>query len=408
MTVQTPPARRTAATNTTSAYGWVERGFHWAIALLIPTAIALGVIAHDMAFDTDAALARKAMLFSLHKTVGVTIFFVALARILWAASQPRPAALHPERRAETALASLVHWLLYGSLVLVPLLGWAHHATSEGFAPILWPFGQSLPFLPKDADLSATLATLHMVFERVMVAALLLHIVGTIKHSWVDRDSTFQRMWRGVDPGPLTGAGRHLAPLAGAVVIWAMALGVGLWLSPHPATASATGVASVSAPSDWTVEEGTLAITVQQLGSAVTGTFADWQAAIAFDEAPRADGSLGTVEVAVATGSLTLGSVSDQATGADFLASEAFPQAVFEAVLLPGGENYVAEGTLSLRGVEVPLSLPFTLTLDEGRATMSGGVTLDRRTFAMGETYPDESSVGFAVEVSVDLVARRDE
>jgi cytochrome b561/polyisoprenoid-binding protein YceI len=404
-------APRDAATNTPSTYGWVERAFHWSIALLIPTVIALGVVAYDWPYDTDAALATKATLFSAHKTVGIAILFVALARIAWALAQPRPRPLHPERRLETFAASTVHWLLYGSLVLVPLLGWAHHATAEGFAPIWWPFGQSLPFLPKDPTLSGQLATLHMTFERVLVLALLLHVAGTLKHVFVDRDSTFARMWRGADPGPLRASKSHAAPLAAALVVWAAALGAGLLIGPRGAQAVQVPAeaASVSGISTWTVEEGTLAITVTQLGSPVTGTFGDWQAAIDFDETPRADGTLGTVEVGVSTGSLTLGSVSQQAVGPEFLASEAFPQAVFTATILPDGDAYVADGTLALRGVEIPLRLPFTLALDGDRAEMTGQVQLDRRDFGMGvENYADESSVGFSVALDVALTAVRAE
>ena len=399
--------RRHAATNTTSTYGWVERAFHWAIALLIPTAIALGIVAQRWGFDSDAALATKATLFSLHKTVGVAILVVALARIAWALTQPRPRPLHPERRAETFLAALVHWLLYGSLVLVPLLGWAHHATAEGFAPILWPLGQSLPLLPKDPALSETLATLHVVFERVLVAALLLHVAGAAKHAVIDRDATLPRMWRGADPGPLPGGGRHLAPLAAAAVVWLAALGVGLALTPHEAQATAAE-ARTDAAANWTVEEGTLSITVTQLGSPVTGSFADWQAAVDFDETPRADGTHGAVEVAVSIGSLALGSVTNQALSADFLSAEAHPTATFRAPLTAEGDGYVADGTLSLRGVEVPVRMPFALTLDGDLATVEGTARLDRRDYAMGETYPDETSVGFGVVVDVALTARRAE
>jgi hypothetical protein len=38
--------------------------------------------------------------------------------------------------------------------------------------------------------------------------------------------------------------------------------------------------------------------------------------------------------------------------------------------------------------------------------MAGTVTLDRRDFGMGASYGDESSVGFAVGVKVDLLAKR--
>lgn len=395
--------RRTQATNTTSTYGWVERGFHWAIAILMVTVIVLGKVAYDAAFDTDAALARKAWLFSFHKTVGVTIFFVAVLRIAWAVTQPRPRAMHGG--PEAMLASLVHWLLYGSLVIVPLLGWTHHATAEGFAPIWWPFGQGFPGLGKDAALSLTLGQLHKTFVWVLLGSLALHVVGTIKHVVVDKDQTFARMWRGTDPGPLAAVRGHVLPVVAAAVVWLGALGVGLALTPTQ-QAVASGTAEVAGAANWTVEEGTLSITVAQLGSPVTGTFADWQAAIDFDEAARADGTHGTVEVSVATGSLTLGSVTVQATGAEFLAAVDFPTARYAALIRAEGEGYVADGTLELRGVEIPLTLPFTLAIEGDMATMTGQTTLDRRDFGMGETYPDESSVGFAVTLDVALTAVR--
>jgi cytochrome b561/polyisoprenoid-binding protein YceI len=403
----TDPVTTRRAGNTASTYGWVERAFHWSIALLVPTAIALGLVAYDWPYDTDAALSTKATLFSAHKTVGLAIFFVAIARIAWALSQPRPKPLH--RGLEALAASVVHWLLYGSLILVPLLGWAHHATAEGFAPIWWPFGQSLPFLPKDPRLSGLFATLHMTFERVLVLALILHVLGTLKHVVVDRDSTFARMWRGAEP-PAVASRRPLAlPLGVAAAVWAVALGTGLAIGPkHGATAVAAEAASVSGASNWVVEDGTLSITVGQMGQPVTGTFADWQAAIDFDETPRPDGTHGRVEVSVSTGSLTLGSVTDQALGGEFIAAGSFPLASFDAVIRPDGEGWLADGSFGLRGVEVPLALPFTLEIDGDLATMTGQVVVDRRDFAMGETYPDESAVAFDVTIDVALTARRDD
>lgn len=406
---------RRAATNSSTTYGWVERAFHWAIALLIVTNIALGLVAGGLGFATDAALARKALVFSLHKTVGVTILAVAVARILWAVSQPRPRPLHGGW--ERWLASAVHWLLYGSLVLVPVLGWAEHAATTGFAPILWPLGQSLPFVPKDAALAAVLANLHVTFVWVLAGAIALHVAGAVKHAVIDRDLTLARMWRGAEPGPVPARAPLLLPVAAAGAVWLAALGLGLATAPGEAVAVAAAPAAAPAgtqdipppgPSAWAVEDGTLSLTVAQMGSAVTGRFEEWSAVIDFDPAPRADGTLGSVEVSVATGSVTLGSVSEQAMAPDFLSSEAFPTAVYAATILPDGDGYVADGILSLRGVEVPLRLPFTLEIADGVAAMAGQAVLDRRDFGMGETYPDESSVGFAVTLDIALTARRAE
>ena len=90
-------------TNTATRYGAVTKTLHWLTAGGILAAIPLGIVANDWAFDTPEALATKATLFSLHKTVGVTIFFVALVRIIWAVTQPKPAPLPEAGRLPDAV-----------------------------------------------------------------------------------------------------------------------------------------------------------------------------------------------------------------------------------------------------------------------------------------------------------------
>ena len=106
--------------NSRTRFGTVVRSLHWLTALLILTAIPLGLYANSLPHDTSDALGAKAQVFSLHKTLGVAAFFVALVRILWALTQPRPVPLHPDHRVETAMAGLVHWISYISLLAVPL------------------------------------------------------------------------------------------------------------------------------------------------------------------------------------------------------------------------------------------------------------------------------------------------
>ena len=132
--------------NTHSNYGSVAKSFHWMTALLILTAFPLGIIAQQLPFETNEQLALKATLFSAHKTVGVLAFFTGLLRILWAISQRRPGLLNAEHKLEATAAETAHWLLYGSMLAVPLTGWIHHASTEGFAPIWLPIGQNLPLV----------------------------------------------------------------------------------------------------------------------------------------------------------------------------------------------------------------------------------------------------------------------
>lgn len=392
-----------ARSNTADSYGSVARTLHWLTALLILTAIPLGAVANRLPYDTAEALAVKAQLFSLHKTVGVAAFLIGLIRILWALGQTQPAPIHPERKIETLAAAVVHWALYAALVLVPLTGWVHHAATTGFAPILWPFGQGLPFVPQSETVAKAAGSLHWVFTKVLLVVVILHVVGALKHHIVDRDGTLRRMVSGQPAGPGRGPAKGRAPMLAAMAIYLA--GAGLTFALLPKADAPAAPTLQAAASDWRVREGSLEIGVQQMGQAVSGRFADWTAAIRFDETP-VDGTHGDVTVTIATDSLTLGSVTSQAKTAEFFDTAAFPTATFAAVIRPAESGYVADGTLTLRGVSVPVSLPFRITLENGVAGMEGSTTLDRRDFGIGPSYPDEKSVGFPVTVTVRLTAER--
>lgn len=399
--------------NSPSQYGSLTKTFHWLTALLILTALPLGYMAQNAPFEDGAQVAHKAWLFSLHKTVGVTAFFVALLRILWALGQIRPGLLNSTHKIEATAAHTVHWLLYGSMLLVPLTGWIHHASTTGFAPILWPFGQTLPFVPKSEALAEITSALHFLFMLTLVGSIFAHVGGALKHLVIDRDQTLQRMlpMQNTAPDPMPDPASR-APLIAALVVWGAVLtvgaGAGLFSSAthkHATSEHSQATTATTAPSNWQVQSGTLKISVHQFGSDVEGQFSDWSAAIEFEETP-VDGKHGTVEVQIGSGSLSLGSVTEQALGADFLDVAAFPTATFLAEITSSDAGYIAKGGVTLKEISVPIDLPFSLSIEGDTAVMFGETELDRRDFAIGTSMPDESSLAFGVKVMVTLTATR--
>lgn len=398
-----------SAQNTATRYGGTAKLFHWLTALLILTNLPLGLVVTNMAHGIDgqdsAALARVATLFSLHKTIGVAVFFVALLRILWAVVQPKPGLPNGDKRAEAFLASVIHWALYAALVIVPLSGWVHHAAMTGYAPIWWPLGQTLPFVPQSDAVAQTATAVHWLATRVLIAALVLHIAGALKHHFFDRDDTLRRMLPGrSEATPSLRQPGHALPAALAVALWAGVLGWGVMGSAAQAPVSAT---LSQGSGEWQVQDGTLAITVQQFGSAVQGQFGQWQADITFDP----DSGTGEVDVTIAIGSLTLGSVTEQAMGPEYFDVETYETAQFQAQIAPSdadGHAYTATGTVTIKGQSVPLTLPFDLDLTDGTATMQGKLILDRRDFGIGEQMTDPGQLGFNVDVQVTLTATRAE
>jgi cytochrome b561/polyisoprenoid-binding protein YceI len=390
------------ATNTATHYGTIARTLHWLTALIILTNIPLGLVANGMPFATGADLATKAQLFSLHKTLGLAAFAVALIRILWALTQPRPEPLHPNRPWETRLAELVHWTLYISLIAVPLSGWVTHAATDGFAPILWPFGDDLPFVPTSEAIASTAGAMHWLFTKILVTSILLHIAGALKHVFIDRDATLSRMTLGRDaPTPAKGTPHPRTPAIAALLIYVAGAGLA-WSMAAIQSGTDAPTTQTATTGNWQVTTGTLTFAVKQMGSQLPGQFGLWAADIQFDEAT----STGKVTVTIDTTSLTIGSVSDQAKGPQFFDAATHPTATFTADIAPNGPDYTAAGTLTLHGITAPLTLPFTLAIQGDTATMQGTTTLDRRAFKIGDAYPDESSVGFMADVTVALTATR--
>ncbi|WP_458790272.1 cytochrome b/b6 domain-containing protein [Yoonia sp. MH D7] len=392
---------------TPTTYSTTTKAFHWLTALLILAIIPLGLIANKLPVSTDAEIAVKTLLFSLHKTFGVTVFLVAVARIGYAVTQVKPAPLHPDRKAETLLAAVVHWLLYLSLVLVPLTGWIHHSASAVAAPIWLPFAHSLPFVPRDPTVADLFGGLHWLWSKIMVTSILLHIAGALKHQFVDKDETLKRMWFGATSTPPAQVHHRYMPAIAAAAVFAVVAGIGAAAGILSGKAEvAGGVALEVQASEWVVQDGTIGISVTQLGNPVAGQFDDWVSVISYDEAASGPGIVGHVETTINIGSLTLGSVSDQAMGADFFNQATYPTALFVADIVKDGSDLRADGTLTIKDFSLPVTMPFELAVLDDLATMSGMLQLDRRDFAMGSSMSDESNLGFAVDVQIDLTASR--
>ena len=409
-------------TNTAERYGRVAQVFHWTIATLFLVNYPLAIVAERLPRDTSEQVARVVALFSWHKTIGVTVFVLAVARIAWALANPHPRLLNAERRGEAFAAATIHWVLYGAILAMPLAGMAVHWTSVGFAPLKLPFPDEVPLLPRTEHAAEIAATVHWALGIVILASIALHVAGALKHHLIDRDQTLIRMLphrrarieRLAPPSMQPSRWRTAAIGLGALALVGGTAGAVAGLTGGDAAVASGAVgaepADVAAAGEaaWIVDEGasSLTIAIVQLGSPVEGRFDGWSAAIVHDPD---DPAASSVTVTVDLDTLTLGTVSDQAKGPGFLDVPGAPTATFRAEgFVPGeGDAFTADGTLTLRGVTAPVALAFDLAIEGDTARARGGATLDRMAWGVGaDGYPDESSVGFDVEVTFDLVATR--
>jgi len=390
--------------NTPDSYGTVARLFHWFSAALILTAIALAFYAESLPRGTDAEVARAALVYSLHKTIGITSFATALGRIAWGLTQPKPAALFPARRLETWAAAVTHWSLYAAMLVMPGSGWLFHATTDGFAPILWPFGQSLPMVPKSTALAHLFRAIHGGSAKLLYVSVALHVVGALKHAVIDRDGTLARMLTGRAQGAAGDTPEPRPTLAAALALglWAALIAaVAVFLPARPAPPLAPQGGG-TCQGNWSVTGGTLGYGVKSQGTLAQGRFTGWTADITYDEAART----GHLSVSIPLAGVDAGLFTPQITGPEFFDASHFPTAVFQGDISARADDMLAGGTLSLHGQTQPVSLPFALNVTGDTATAKGQVTLDRRDFGIGTRYLDEAILAHLVTVQFDLTARR--
>ena len=166
----------------------------------------------------------------------------------------------------------------------------------------------------------------------------------------------------------------------------------------------------AAPATWIVDKATSSLKFSSSlgGEAFSGVLRRWDAAIAFDPADLAHSSVAvTVDVASAS---TANTDRDQALPTPaFFDAAAFPKATFVAksFTAAGPGSYRAAGTLTMRGVSKPLTLPFALVITGPAAKMSGQVAINRLAFGVGQNeWKATTTLPAAVQLSISLNAKK--
>jgi len=412
-------------------YSTVAIVLHWTIAALIVLQV---VLSGRMEDRTPEAFAVT----QFHKSVGITILLLSLARLAWRLTHrppPEPAGLAPwERR----LAGAAHWGFYAVMILMPVTGWIMVSTSRFALPTVLYGAIPWPHLPGLSELApaakavwneASKTAHHWIIKGAYVL-FGLHVAGALKHHFLDaRVPVLPRM----APGAV--ARRWWEPRLAAVVLGLVAvIAFGTFYDPpRPAQAAPppavetrepgaqaaavpltpAAAAAPAAPATgavrWAVQAGsTLGFTTAWSGEPIQGRFDRWTADVVFGPDDLANSKV-TVSIDMASARTGDDQRDASLPAPDWFDTATHPKAVFTASRFEktGEGRFVARGTLSLRGVSRPLSLPLRLTIDGDTASVRGVTSLDRTAFGVGQgEWTSTDQIPAKVTVRVDLKARR--
>lgn len=174
---------------------------HWLIAVLIIGNLVFAWIINSL----PDAMTRPAI--DLHKSIGLTVLGLVLLRIPWRLTHRPPPLPSRYPWLERVGAHAAHLLLYGLILALPISGWVHDSAFKDAAAhpltLFWTVPwfrigaiRNLPPGVKE-QVHATWFQIHVVLGYALCAVLALHVLGALKHQFIDRDPEFGRIlyWR---------------------------------------------------------------------------------------------------------------------------------------------------------------------------------------------------------------------
>jgi cytochrome b561 len=172
---------------------------HWIVALLMIVNVVLALTAGSL--PEESTWIRP--LVDTHKSIGITVLGLAALRLLWRFAHTPPALPTSYALWERRLSRGAHWLLYTLMFLLPISGWMHDSAWKAaaehplqlFGVVPWPrIAWIMNLDPGTKEQFHDLfGEIHELFGTVLYVLVGLHVVGALKHQFIDGQPELQRM-----------------------------------------------------------------------------------------------------------------------------------------------------------------------------------------------------------------------
>ena len=181
---------------------------HWLIAIFIALMFVLGwymaelpkeapkQMAYDLfdlgiyTWQVAEEVSPRTFYFNLHKSLGLTVLALIVLRILWRITHTPPAALSSYKAIEKKVAKATHHSLYLLMLAVPVTGLTMAINSK--YGVKW-FGIDVIAGLDNKPLRDFFECTHEFVGIVLLVFIGIHLLGALKHKFIDKDDTMSRM-----------------------------------------------------------------------------------------------------------------------------------------------------------------------------------------------------------------------
>jgi cytochrome b561 len=171
----------------TSHYTATAIVLHWLVAAVLLADFAWGWWMQEIPKQPPGI---RADAFNLHKSIGLTLLLLMIARLAWRLRHPPP-ALPPMPAWQAAFAHANHRVMYVATFVLAIGGYLGSAWS-GY-PVRF-FGVVIPAWSASKPALKDLASVvHLAASWILLVAVTLHVAGALKHALVDRNGILTRI-----------------------------------------------------------------------------------------------------------------------------------------------------------------------------------------------------------------------
>lgn len=165
------------------AYSPTARALHWLTVLALAFQLPIGVL---MVNVKDF----PGFFYNAHKVFGLVILALVIVRLGYRLVHGAPADEPTLNAFEKFASHLVHWSLYGILLVVPFLGWLGISTYDAREV----FGFSIPSIAaKDEAFAERVFHWHKLGAIALFFLAGMHVAGALMHYIVKKDGVLGRM-----------------------------------------------------------------------------------------------------------------------------------------------------------------------------------------------------------------------
>ena len=172
-------------------YNATAMALHWLLGLAILGSMAVGAYMSDLEISP-----QKLKLYNWHKWAGMTLLALSVLRLVWRLTH-RPPELPPRIALampawQVTVHHATHRLMYALFFIVPLAGWIY-SSMAGFPVVLFGVLPLPDLVAVNKPLAKSLEDVHGLLAYTLLALVLLHVAGALKHHFIDRDGLLSRM-----------------------------------------------------------------------------------------------------------------------------------------------------------------------------------------------------------------------